>query len=468
MSGLFSSLNASVKALSAQSRALETTGKNLANVNNATYARQRVIFGDRGTVETPEGVESLGLEALGIQQLRDALLDKQVIREISLTASTTAQQQTYQRTQASLGQAIGSTTGASGAASGLGGAIDDFFSAFQSFASRPTDDGEKQTLLQKAGILTDRFQQTDARMAQVQTDIDSQIQSNVGDANQLLSAIAELNKQIGRIEIGRPGSAIDLRDQRQARLEELAAKLPIETRLSTNGMIDVVMKDASNADVVLVDDSNVTGPVAFTGTGFTGGASATALVFSSGSAAGFLNARDNAVQTLRDQLDQLADQIVTSVNAAYNPLNTAGENFFAPAGTAAATFSMDSALNTATLRAGAAGAGAGDNTLALAVAAISSQVFSTGAGDAITGTIGKFYTSAATDLGQALATVNTRLDDQTGIEKLVRTQRDSVSGVSLDEEMADLVRYQRAFQASSRVFSIVDDLLDLVVNRLGK
>ena len=61
----------------------------------------------------------------------------------------------------------------------------------------------------------------------------------------------------------------------------------------------------------------------------------------------------------------------------------------------------------------------------------------------------------------------TVLSEQTNIESLVRTQRDSVSGVSLDEEMTDLMKYQRAFQASSRVFSVIDDLLDNVVNRLG-
>ena len=465
MSGLFSSLNASVKALGAQSRALETTGKNLANVNNPSYARQRVIFGDRGTVETPEGAESLGLEALGIQQLRDALLDRQVIREIALTATTTAEQQTYQRTQASLGQAVGSTAATNGSGGGLSGAIDEFFNSFQSFASRPTDEGEKQTLLQKASILTDRFQQTDSRLAQVQTDIDTQITSDVDDANRLLATIADLNKQIGRIESGRPGSAIDLRDQRQARLEELAAKVPIQTRTGINGMVNVVMKDASNADVVLVDGPNVTGPLAFTGTGFTGGASATPLVVSSGSVAGFLGARDGAVQTLRDQLDQLAEQLVTSVNAAYNPTSAVGFNFFAPAGTVAATFDLDAALTSTSLRAGTGGAG--ENSLALAVAAISSQVFSTGSGAVINGTINKFFIGAASDLGQALSTVNSQLDDQTGIEKLVRTQRDGVSGVSLDEEMAELVRYQRAFQANSRVFSVIDDLLDLVVNRLG-
>ncbi len=87
--------------------------------------------------------------------------------------------------------------------------------------------------------------------------------------------------------------------------------------------------------------------------------------------------------------------------------------------------------------------------------------------DAIDGTLGQFYTGAASNFGQALSTANARVTDQTSITNLVRSQRDSVSGVSLDEEMADLVKFQRAFQASSRVFTVVDDLLDTVVNHLG-
>jgi len=157
--------------------------------------------------------------------------------------------------------------------------------------------------------------------------------------------------------------------------------------------------------------------------------------------------------------------MVTAVNAAYNPTSAVGFNFFDPAGLTAGTIEMDAALTSSSIRAGTGAAG--ENALALAVAAIASKVFSTGTGGLINGTIAKVYTGAASDLGQALSTVNTRLDDQTGLDKLVRTQRDSVSGVSLDEEMAELVRYQRAFQASSRVFNIIDDLLDVVVNRLG-
>lgn len=466
MSGLFASLNASVKALSAQSRAIETAGKNLANVNNAAYARQRVIFGDRGTVQTPEGAQSLGLEALGYQQLRDTLLDKQLMREIALKAGYERDQQILQRAQASLGQGVGGSDSANAGGSGIGGALDDFFNAFQGLASRPTDTGERQTLLQKVDILTDRLQLADSRLAQTQGDIDFQIQSDVDESNRLLQSIADLNTEIARVEIGHPGSAVDLRDQRQARLEELSAKLPVELRAGANGRVNVVLKDASNADVVLVDDLNVTGPVAFTGSGFTGGSPATALAISSGSVANALATRDGAVQTVRDRLDALARQLVTSVNAAYNPSATPGADFFDPAGITAATIRRSSTVTAATLTAGTGAAG--DNSIATAVAAIGNQVFATGSGDFVDGTIGNFYNSTVSNLGQALASANSRVEDQGNIERLVRSQRDAVSGVSLDEELADLVRYQRAFQASSRVFSVIDELLSNVVNNLGR
>ncbi|MBI2516351.1 MAG: flagellar hook-associated protein FlgK [Opitutae bacterium] len=469
MSGLFSSLNASVKALTAQSRGIEMAGKNLANVNNTAYARQRVLFGDRGTVQTPEGAQSLGLEALGIQQLRDTLLDRQVLREVALKSGYEMEQQILQRAQASLGQSVGGAdaagTGSSGG-SGIGGALDDFFNAFQGLASRPTDTGERQTLLQKVDILTDRLRLADNRLAQTQADIDTQIQGDVDEANLLLQAIADLNTQIGRAEIGHPGSAVDLRDQRQAKLEELSAKLPIEVRSGTNGMVNVVLKDASSADVVLVNDNAVTGPVTFTGTGFTGGSPATALAISSGSVAVALATRDGAVQDVRDRLDTLAHQLVVSVNAAYNPTSVPGADFFDPAGITAATITRLSGITAANLKAGTGAAG--DNSIATAVAAVGNQVFATSGGDFVNGTISQHYNNTVSNLGQALSTANSRAEDQFNIEKIVRSQRDGVSGVSLDEEMADLVKYQRAFQASSRVFSVIDELLDTVVNSLGR
>jgi flagellar hook-associated protein 1 FlgK len=464
MSGLFSTLNSTSMALGAHSRAIETSGKNLANVNNPNYARQRVVYGDRGTVETDQGVESSGLEVLSISQLRDMLLDRQLMREIGMSGSLEAEQQALERAQAGLGQAVNASGTATG---GLASSLDNFFNAFQSLASRPTDMGTREALLQQARILTDTMRETDTRLAQVQSDLGTEVTADVAGVNRLIDTIAELNNQISRFEVNRPGVAIDLRDQRQARLEELAAILPVSVTELADGGVRLTVKDGGNSDILLLDGETVYGTVAFTGTSLTAGASATTVALSSGSIHGALSARDGAVQALRDNLDLFAEQLVTSVNAAYNPGSTAGAEFFDPAGLTAGTIALRTGLTGAGLVTGSSGA-AGDNSIAIAVAAVATQNFSTAGGDLVDGTLGQFYSRSVSDLAQALSTASARASDQDKIQQLVRNQRDTVSGVSLDEEMADLVRFQRAFQASSRVFSIVDDLLDNVVNQLGR
>src|SRR6185312_14303553 len=247
MAGLFSSLNSAVSALSAQSRAVEIAGKNLANVNNPDYARQRVLIGSIGTIMTAQGPESMGVTALSIQQMRDSLLDQQVSREASLTSYYNAQQQSYQRAEAALGQNIDSTQNSSGASStsdnGVSAAVDDFFNSFQSFAADPTDPGQRQTLLQKTSILTDRIQLANQRLAQVSSDLDSQVNSDVTSVNRLMQTIADLNGQISRLEINNPGSAVDLRDQREADIEQLSAQLPVESRTDASGKMQLFAKD---------------------------------------------------------------------------------------------------------------------------------------------------------------------------------------------------------------------------------
>ena len=236
-------------------------------------------------------------------------------------------------------------------------------------------------------------------------------------------------------------------------------------RIAATGQAQLFSKDSAGADVLLVDGFNVRGLITFTGTQITGGLPATVLALGAGSIQGSLTARDGAVQEIRDNLDQLSAQLVTSVNAAYNPPGTTG-NFFDPAGTKSETLALASGINRTTLKASDGGA-AGDNTVALAIAQLATRKFSTAGGDAIDGTFGGFFATAVSSLGQAVAGATARVTDQSNIELLVRTQRDGVSGVSLDEETAALLKYQRAFQASARVFSTIDNLLDTVVNRLG-
>jgi flagellar hook-associated protein 1 FlgK len=180
---------------------------------------------------------------------------------------------------------------------------------------------------------------------------------------------------------------------------------------------------------------------------------------------GTLTASSGAVQALRSSLDQLASQIVTAVNAAYNPTNTAGGNFFAASGTTAGTIAVDPSLTAATLVAGPGGSG--DNSTALAVAGVANQVFSTANGDAIDGTITQSYAGAVAGIGEAVSTANSAVTDQTSVQTVITNERASVSGVSLDQEMSDLVTYQQAYQASSEVFQVVDNMLSTLMTDLA-
>jgi flagellar hook-associated protein 1 FlgK len=464
MSGLFSTLSSTASALNAQTQAISVASNNIANLNNANYARETVSFSSLGEVQTANGIESTGT-TVTVSQARSAVLDQMVRQESSLTAGFTAEQTVYQQAQAALGESITSSSTDSSSTtsdSGLQAAISSFFNGVQNFASDPTDPSQREALIQQAGTLTDRFQAIDQNLAQVQSAAGAQVTSSVTSANTLLTDVANLNSQIGSAEATSPGSAVALRDQREDDLEQLAGLIPITVTEGANGE-DLVTTPGPSSAVALVTDGTVTNSLAYAGGALTAGTSA--LSPSSGTIQGTITASVGAVQTLRDNLNALASQLVTSVNAAYNPSDAAGGNFFDASGTTAGTMAVDSNLTSTSLTGGPGGAG--DNTLALAIAAVANQTFSTGSGDAIDGTVTSFYANAVSSIGQALDTANTRVTDQTSVQSIVNTQRDSVSGVSLNDEMTNLMSYQRAFQASSEVFQIVNTLLEQVVTQLG-
>ncbi len=474
MSGLFGELHRTAQALAAQSQGVFVSGKNMANVNNAAYARQRVILGDRGVADTPLGPQSLGVEALGLQQVRDKLLDSQILRETALMTSLEVQSDAFFKAEAALGQNIdrsGDSTyieGAdtSGSSKGIGEALDNVFNAFSGLAAAPRSQSQRQTLFQQASTLVERFNVVDGRLEAIQGDLTEQMDADVDTVNALLTTISALNRQIGQYEVGQPGSALDLRDQRQAKLEELSQFVDFRTQAvpGSTSQIQILARDGGGADVTLLNGANAPTGLAFTGAGFTGGNPPVALTLGGGRLQGALTARDGAITTLRESLDDMASQLVTSFNAAYNP-GGAYSNFFDPAGTTAATIRLDPSLSSANIRSTIT-AEPGANDIALAVYNLSSTAFTTGGGATIDGTFGSYYRGVVSDLANATASAESRYDDQSTLQRLMAERRDSVSGVSIDEEMTNLIKYQRAFDASARVMRMIDEMLNTVVNRL--
>ncbi len=469
MAGLIGGLISAAKSLTAQQAGVQVAGRNLANVNNPEYARQRVILGDRVVVAGRLGPVGTGVEVLGIKQIRDQFLDIAVTRETSQSASLKAQQGAMERAQANLGEQIDRSADsafigdATQSTNGISAALNGFFNAFDNLAANPTDAGAKQVLLQKADILASKFNGTDDRLKALQGDLTAEVGTGVSTVNSLLKQVADLNSAIGQFELGAPGAAVDLRDQRQARLEELGGYMDFSTRSipGSNGQIQIVAKDTAGTDVVLLDRTTVIGGVTFDGTQISSGVPPTVLGLQGGSLKGQLVARDGAVQQLRDDLKRTADQVAAAVNAAYSPT---GANFFQTP-PATGLLALDPTLNFSTLKTSATG-DAGANEIALAVADVARASFSTGSGDLINGTIGGFFTKTVSGLGQTLSGLDAKLGDQQIVQRMLTNQRDSVSAVSMDEEMADLMKFQRSYQASARVVRVMDELLDGLVNGL--
>ena len=219
------------RSLAAQRQGVEVAGHNLANVNNTAYARQRVAIQSTASGDGINGPVGSGAEVTAIRQIRDRILDGQVVTEGGVTGSLESQQRALRMTQSLLGQSIDrGNSGASGAsaADGVGGGqqlaagLTDFFNAFASLAAQPASIPEREITLRKAVALAAQFPVLDTRLSGLSRQLDESLDTDLSSANALLADIARLNGQITRSESASGGSANDLRDQRQAKLESLA------------------------------------------------------------------------------------------------------------------------------------------------------------------------------------------------------------------------------------------------------
>lgn len=388
MSGLISSLHNSSAALRVHSKGLETVGKNLANINNPAYAKQRVAIGDRGQIDTGIATEMMGVEAMELRQNRDSMLDKGVMRELNATSALEAAKHVLENAETALGQfldrtedgtSIQNVSGATGG--GISDALTDFFNAWESFSVKPNDVAEKQLLISKAQILADKFNATDKRLNQVQLDVDQQVQTDTIVVNGILNEIAKLNDYIAKAENVRPFSAVDLRDQRQAKLEELSKYVDVTFAAmdpdfkKSIGRIDVILNNGADPAVKLVNGSEVTAAGQFQYNAdsrqlmWSGNDSTTTSTIPDGSLKARLDAATMTVADTRESIYDLASHLEEEVNLAYQSAGGVG-NVFNLTTTAAGLLNLDynSDLN---LKAGASGG----NQIALAVAALGTKVY---------------------------------------------------------------------------------------------
>jgi flagellar hook-associated protein 1 FlgK len=410
---------------------------------------------------------------VAIRQIRNRILDGQVIAEGGVSGSLEAQQRALKTAQSLLGQSIdrgNKGAGGTSAADGVGGGqqlaagLTDFFNSFASLAAQPASIAEREITLRRAAALAAQFPALDNRLSTLGTQLDESLDTELKSANALLSDIARLNGQISRTEVVSGGSANDLRDQRLAKLESLSAVIGFDSIEASDGSVGIVVGGVSlvTSDVrekTLETFTNVTGDRMIRASGTTD-----ALVITSGRVHGTLDARDGGLKDLRSGINDLAKSLIDEVNGVHSAGfaldGTTGRAFFL--GSSAADIRVNQALldDPTSLQVSGSATARGDNRVAQALSQLGNRSIVALDGQ----TLGNAYNRIVGRLGEDLSSVNQQLADQKVVAELLKGQRDSVSGVSIDEEMADLTRFQRGYQASAKLINTIDELMDTTLS----
>jgi flagellar hook-associated protein 1 FlgK len=461
MLGLFGLLDLGARSLQTQQQGVEVAGHNLANVNNPDYARQRLLIQPSMPLPTAIGSEGTGVEAVAISQLRNSLLDQQIQGETSVTGFLQTQQNAFLSSQTALGEQLDSNGNLAG---GLASDLNGLFNSFQTLSASPASGTSRQSVIASAQQLATQFHQVDQRLGTVQGQLNQSLQSDVSQANKLLADIAGLNQQIGFAQAGSGGTANDLNDLRQQKLEQLAQLVNFQSAPMPNGAINIsiggqlLVSGSAAQDTLQAYDAGGGQLLIRTA------ASSTDLSLAGGSIQGAIDARDTTIGSLRTGLNQLASQLISQVNTAYRGgydlHGNTGADFFT--GANAADINVNPALvsDPSTLQASGQSGAAGDGQIALSLAQLANTKLA-GLGNQ---TFSGNYNGVVSALGFSLATANNQLSDQQAVQNMLLNQRTAVSGVSIDEEMTNLVKFQRAFQASAHLMSTIDQMLSDVVN----
>jgi flagellar hook-associated protein 1 FlgK len=452
MSGLLGSLSIALSALVANQQALESSANNVANVNTPGFSRQRpvMIAGDPvvlGRLSFGTGVAMQKLESL-----RDPILELRLNQESQTQGQLDSTLSALQQIQVTF----------SGTDSGIGAAISKFFDSVQQLATDPTSLSLRQGVLTAASNLATSFNAASHNLQTQHSNLDLNVVQTVGEINTLTPQIAALNQQITDFENVHQDASV-LIDQRGALIRQLSSLVDASVIQTEHG---ITLTTSNGTPLVAQERSfHLTTQIAAGGIHkiFAGTVDITGLL-PAGKLGGLLDVRDNRIPALQASLDQLAAGLATALNTAHRSgfdLNgAAGADLFVPpaAGGVGAAAALSVAITDPVLLAASSDGTPGSNGNLAVISAVHDQAVAAGQKPL------DFYSSLVFKVGSDTANTAADLSASELILRQLEDQRASISGVSLDEEAANIVRYQTAYQAAARVVSTVNSLLDIAVN----
>jgi flagellar hook-associated protein 1 len=450
MIGLNSSLSIATEALGAQTAALEIASNNIANANTPGYSRQVVSLSSEALVQNGTTVDE-GVSYGGFTSVRDAVLG------IAINAATADQGSLT--TQNALLTQINSAF--SGTTTGIGASLSTLFSDLSALSTNPSDPAARQTVLNDANALAGAFHQGAAALSNASAAANQQVSSAVAQVNELSQQIASLNGQIATAEAngGDGGALTDQRDELTIQMSQLIGVSTTQTGgapslTTTNGSPLVIGDTAYQLQVTTAPDgtSHVLDA---------GGNDITAKL-SRGTVGGAIAARDNTIPALSQQLDGLASQFASAMNSAqaagFDLNGNPGAAMFTVPTTGSAAAGITVALTSGSQIAASSdgSAGSAGNVKTLLAVQSTSLPSGTNPTDA--------YASFVANIGFAGSQVGSGLAATTSSLQQLSSQQQSESGVSIDEETSNLIRYQQAYSASARVISTINDIYTVLTN----
>jgi flagellar hook-associated protein 1 len=484
MSGisLNSSLYLGAQSLNTQQQAIQIIGNNLSNVNTPGYVRQRADLAESTTVSDGSGEVGTGSTVSSIESLRSTLLDSLV--QQSLGGQGFADNQTSLTTtvQTALGEQFSSTsassdgTSSSTSSGAIQTALNNFFGSLQNLEASPSDSTARQEVVQDATTLTTALNGAYSRVQQTQGQIGTDAGSITSQINQLSTTIASLNQQITSIQASSGGTANDLIDTRNNDVNQLSQLVNVTATTQTNGTVTIALADAPS--VVLVSGSNGGGAGTTQSLSVSYNASASVPLTVSGSSSGPLGSGIPSSGSLGSDLEVAnvligapaadggtgllasLDDVANSLKSQLNTQNEAGFDLNGNAGTALFT-----------------GTGAGDIAVSSSVAANPSLIAAGNGSGPLDGSnataMANLQTSSSiipafqdlvSNLGTAVSTATANQTTQDQVTSQLQTQQQSVEGVSIDDEMTNLISFQQAYSASARFITTISGLYTTLLN----
>ena len=453
MGGLFDALQIGSSAVDAARAGIELCSHNIANSNTQGFHRRQI----RLSPVDPPPVLGGGVRVEGETRVVDALLDRQV-------TSGTADQGWADTRETLLLQV--QQASASIGDSGLSATLSGLFNAFSALSASPADTTTREKVLDAAGQVVDAFHGASAGLKAVADGIEKDIAPALAEVNQKAGQVAELNAKIAASEANGQ-EASDLRDQRDVLVGDLARIAGAQTITDGSGQTTVLV-----GGLTLVQGNHAAQLQAQPDAAL-GGTSRIALVdgatsldvtarLQSGELGGRLQVRDQVVPGVQAQLDQLAYDLATTVNtqhqAGYGLDGTQTTFFAAPAGVpgAAAGLALRSGITAREVAAASSPGLPGNSDNAIALAGLANGKNAGGGTTTFGGQAATIVGDVGTQVAEGQRESSLRQDQLTHLQSL----QGSEESVSLDEEMTQLLTYQRSYQASAHVLQVVDGLLD--------